>query len=158
MTLLAKAQRAALLVGAVGIVAGFIASIGHLLLPPLAVASMVLWILALTLVAAVCGVCSALRLRSIEQRRWEVVADLALTSGERQIAHREAEGERRWALLSFLLPPLGLGYWLGNQPTQRGTLAWAPAAGLVIYLLTWWVMARRVERGAEPATGGEERP
>lgn len=128
------------------ILAGFLASIGHLLLAPLGLPSLLVWIGGLIIVSVVSGICSGFRLRSIEQLRWQVVADTALTSGERQTAHREAESERRWALLSFLLLPLGFGYWLGGQPTQRGTLAWAPAAGLVVYLLAWWLTARGVER------------
>ncbi len=155
MTLLATMQRLAFLLGAGGILAGFLASIGHLLLAPLSPVAMTLWLGLLGLVAVACGVCSALQLRSIERRRWQTVADSSLTSGERQIAHREAEGERRWALLSFLLTPLGFGYWLGGQPTERSTLAWAPAAGLVVYLLSWWLTARRVESSTAPPAGGE---
>ena len=145
MTPLEIAQRAALIAGGLGILAGFLASIGYLLLAPLSVLAMLLWIGLLLVLAVVCGALSSSRLVAIERRRWRAVEDLSLTSGERQLAHREAESERRWALLSFLLPPLGLGYWLGGQPTERTTLAWAPAAGLVVYLLSWWLAARRLD-------------
>lgn len=155
MTTLGVAQRVALLLGGTSILAGFLASIGYLLLAPLGLSSIFIWIGALVIVAVVSGICSGFRLRTIEQLRWQVVADTALTSGERQTAHREAESERRWALLSFLLLPLGFGYWLGGQPTERGSLAWAPAAGLVVYLLAWWLTSRRVE-GAEGKSDAPE--
>ena len=46
---------------------------------------------------------------------WEVVEDSTLTSGEREIAHRDAGLAKKAAGTMFLVAPLGLGLWLSYQ-------------------------------------------
>lgn len=101
------------------------------------------WLLhpVLLLLAAAGGWATLLRNREIDRRRWEIVEDPTLTSGEREYAHREAERERRVAATAFLLGPLTLGYWMAYQfnveerITAADFLVVPPLAGYVLGLL-----------------------
>lgn len=66
-------------------------------------------------VGAGAGVATMLRGVEIDRKRWEIVEDPLLTSGERQYAHKEAERQRRAAGTLLLLGPVVLGYWLAYQ-------------------------------------------
>ncbi|MEJ2086870.1 MAG: hypothetical protein P8Y44_14615 [Acidobacteriota bacterium] len=76
-----------------------------------------LWLLhpLLLLLGAVSGVLSLRRSEEIDRQRWRVAEDSTVTRGEREYAHKEAEGERRWAGVCFAGGPLMLGYWLAYQ-------------------------------------------
>lgn len=69
----------------------------------------------MVVVGAVSGFCFSLRAREIDAERWRVVDDAALTTGEREYAHKEAEREKKTAGVVFLMAPLTLGYWLGSH-------------------------------------------
>lgn len=61
------------------------------------------------------GYLTVRRTEEIDARRWQVLDDPHLTTGEREWAHREAERQRRIAGTVFLLAPTLLGYWLAYQ-------------------------------------------
>lgn len=92
-------------------------------------------------VGALGGAVTRLRVVEIDQRRWEIVAEPKLTSGEREWAHKNAEHEIRRAGLVFLLPPLALGVWLGNHfhgdsaPLAAMMMAFSPILGFGLGLL-----------------------
>jgi hypothetical protein len=76
------------------------------------------------------------RHRQIDQRRWEILADSALTKGERDYAHREAERQRRVAATAFGAAPVGLGYWMAYQMEAAGfTVFLLPASPLLGFAL-----------------------
>lgn len=66
-------------------------------------------------VGAAGGLAAVLRIREIDRRRWELVSDPTLTKGERELAHREAERERRFAGTAFLAGPFMFAYWMLYQ-------------------------------------------
>ena len=61
------------------------------------------------------GFLALVRSRLIEREMWRIVEDSDLTSGERELAHREAGREKRATGTMFLVGPLGLGLWLAYQ-------------------------------------------
>lgn len=71
--------------------------------------------LVLLAVGAAAGWATLLRSREIDRRRWDILRDPHLTSGEREYAHKEAERQRTWAGTSFLAAPTVLGYWVAHQ-------------------------------------------
>lgn len=132
---------------------GFLASIGLALLalPPAA-----FWPMSLLLAVAGAGggVATVVRGHQIDRRRWEVVEDPLLTSGERKYAHKEAERERRWAGTVFFAAPIALAYWSsyhfpeGSGMATSPLLALFPLLGYLAGLLaTHWRERRR--RGVE---------
>lgn len=143
-----------MVVAGVAFVLGFLASIDVLLFPrgPESAA----WLLhpLLLVLGAAAGGTTAVRGRQIDKKRWELVEDPLLTDGERELAHREAERERRWAGTVFFVVPIFLGYWMAYQ--FRGTGGGTPATSLLIgtpmvgFLLGLFLTQR--------ALGPEERP
>lgn len=108
-------QRIAVWVAGVSVLLGLGASTGCVVVPkgPPSFA----WLLhpLVMLLGALGGYATMLRKREIDERRWEIVQDDQLTSGERQYAHREAEREIRIAGTVFLLAAVGFGYWMAYQ-------------------------------------------
>lgn len=127
---LRPAQTAATVLAVLALVLGFLASIGVTFLPQ--GGETTAWILhpLLFLTGAAGGLATAVRGRQVDQKRWELLDDPMLTSGEREMAHREAERERRWAGTVFFVAPILLGYWLANQ------LSGEDGGSLLTYLLT----------------------
>lgn len=109
-----------------GLVLGFLASIGLRLFPPLDRTGF--WIVAVLLVAAGAGggVATVVRAREIDRRRWELVEDPLMTSGEREYAHKEAERQRRWAGTVFFTTPVALAYWAAYQLASEAVLGAPP--------------------------------
>lgn len=134
-------QRVAVWVAGVSIALGLGASTGCAVVPkgPPSFA----WLLHPLVMAlgALGGYATVLRKREIDRRRWEVVQDDLLTSGERQWAHREAERDIRMAGTVFLLAAVGFGYWMAyqfnveDQVTVADFLIVTPLLGFVIGLL-----------------------
>ena len=151
MTRLERLQQAAIVVAVAAALLGFLASVGKKLLPPLA-GSLAPFLHTLFLVAgASAGWVADRRHREIERRRWQVVEDPQLTSGEREWAHKEAERERRVAHTAFLLAPLFLAYWLAYQFSPgSGLFAGAlPVSALAGYGLGWFVAGRKRPQGED---------
>jgi hypothetical protein len=86
------------------------------------------------------GLAVILRKREIEARRWELVQDGALTSGEREVAHRDADQAVRVAGRTFFLAAVSSGGWLSyqfrdpEQFTPSDLLILAPVLGFLIGL------------------------
>ncbi len=105
----------------------------------------------LAAVGAACGLATVLRHRQIDAKRWEIVQQDGLTSGERQTAHREADREIRFAAATFFLAGVSCGGWLSYQFrdldrfTASDLLILAPVVGFGVAL---WIGGRRF-----PATG-----
>lgn len=127
---LPPAQRAAFWVALGSFVLGFLASIDVLLLPRGEPRSA--WIAhgLLLLLGVLAGFATTVRGRQIDRWRWEILDDPLLTEGERELAHKEAERQRRSAGRAFLLAPLFLGYWMAYQLAGQGG-----EGELVTYLL-----------------------
>ncbi len=75
------------------------------------------------------GVLSIKRARELDQERWRIVGDSALTSGEREWAHKEAERAMRSAATTLLLSACAIGAWLAYQTRIPGTIT---AADLLV--------------------------
>lgn len=137
-----RLQAAAGAAAVAGLVLGFFASIGLRLFPVLSPAGF--WVAAALLLAvgAVGGLATVARGREIDRRRWELVEDPLITSGEREYAHKEAERERRWAGMVFFTAPIALAYWAAYQLSADAALgappllALVPLAGYLAGLLT----------------------
>lgn len=132
MTLsLERLQTAASVAAVAGLVLGFLASLGLRLLPVLSMAGF--WAAAVLLVAAGAGggLATVARGREIDRRRWELVEDPLMTSGEREYAHKEAERERRWAGIVFFTAPIALAYWAAYQLSADAALGAPPLLALV---------------------------
>lgn len=153
---LTRLQQAAGAVAVAGLVLGFLASIDVRLLPP-GDPRVAAWLHPLLLVLGIAaGAAAAERGRQIDRRRWEIVEDPLITSGEREYAHKEAERERRVASTVFLLAPVLLGYWLGYQfsgserPEGGSTVAYlltvTPMVGFVLGL---WLSSALHRPGAD---------
>ena len=71
---------------------------------------------------ALCGLAAVARSREIDRERWRVLADGALTSGEREYAHREAESEIRAAGTVFVLCGVAFGAFGAYQLRDPGTI------------------------------------
>lgn len=127
---LQRAQTVAVVVAVLALALGFLASIGVTFLPR--GGETAAWILhpVLLLIGAAGGLATAIRGRQVDEKRWELLDDPMLTSGEREMAHREAERERRWASTVFFVMPILLGYWWANQ------LSGEDGGSLLTFLLT----------------------
>lgn len=128
---LERLQTAASAAAVTGLVLGFFASIGLRLFPVLSPAG--LWVVAVLLLAvgAGGGFATVARAREIDRRRWELVEDPLITSGEREYAHKEAERERRWAGVVFFTAPIALAYWAAYQLSADAALGAPPLLALV---------------------------
>lgn len=132
MTLpLERFQTAASVAAVAGLVLGFLASLGLRILPVLSSAGF--WVAAVLLVAGGVGggLATVARGREIDRRRWELVEDPLMTSGEREYAHKEAERERRWAGIVFFTAPIALAYWAAYQLSADAALGAPPLLALV---------------------------
>lgn len=95
----------------------------------------------LGLFGAACGLAAVARSREIDRERWRVLGDPALTSGEREWAHKEAEGDIRGAGTTFVLCGVAWGAFGAYQLRQPGILATAdflmvsPLLGFAVGLL-----------------------
>ncbi len=129
--MLERLQTVAVVAAVGGLALGFLASLGVHVTPLLSRTG--LWLTAAALLAAglLGGVATVLRAREIDRRRWEVVEDPLLTSGEREYAHKEAERERRWAGTVFFTSPIALGYWAAYQLGPDAGLAAPPLLAVV---------------------------
>ncbi len=117
-----RLEKVALWVAGLCGVLGILTSGGCLHLPTVPRAALGLLHPLLLAAGAVCGWAVVVRDRAIDRRRWQVVEDDQLTSGEREWAHKEAERQRRRAGISFVGAPLILGYWLAYQVEGAGRL------------------------------------
>jgi hypothetical protein len=125
-----------------GAALGFLASVGVFVLPPLA-PSAVVWLAPTCLLLGLAGGLAARRRGvDIDRRRWEIVADSRLTSGEREYAHKEAERERRLSATALLAGPLAVGYWAAYQAAGDGSTVWTqllPLWPLAGFGAGWWL-------------------
>jgi hypothetical protein len=80
------------------------------------------WLIHLPLfgLGAVGGFLTTRRLKEVEDQRWQAARDPGATKGERKLAHREAERQRRHAGTAFLLAPLGVALWMTYQFESQG--------------------------------------
>jgi hypothetical protein len=133
---LRRIQGAVTVAAGLSLLFGFLASIGARIFPLLTAAGFraVAGLLAVAGIGG--GLATVARARAIDRRRWHVVEDLLLTSGEREYAHKEAERERRWAGTVFLTAPVAIGYWSAYQvPATIDTgmaLGLLPLAGYLV--------------------------
>jgi hypothetical protein len=147
--LLERLQSAGAALAVTAGIAGFLASIGLRQIPALDAGTVRLLGGLLALVGLAGGWATARRAQAIDRVRFEVVADLALTSGEREYAHKEAERERRAAGIVFLALPVALAYWLSYHVTPEikamafPTLTIPPLVGYVVGLGAAHLAARR---------------
>jgi peptidoglycan/LPS O-acetylase OafA/YrhL len=130
-----RLQSLAAVVAVVCGVLGLMTSTGCPVLPegdPSAVAPLHL---AMLLIGALAGVCTLLRTREVDRERWRAVEDSALTSGEREWAHKEADQSKKSAGIAFLMAPLTLGFWMAyhfgveGQVTAASFLTLTPLVG-----------------------------
>ncbi len=132
---------------------GILTSGGCLHLPAAPRATLALLHPLLLAVGALAGWAVVVRGRDIDRRRWQIVEDDQVTSGERRWAHKDAERRRRWAGTWFVGAPLMLGYWLAYQVEGGGRLLAAQLlpvsalAGTVIGLVAGRLHGRRKEAG-----------
>jgi hypothetical protein len=158
---LERLQRASLWIAAAAALLALVAAAGRGPLPDRGGA----WVwglhpLVLALGAAA-GALTTARHRQIDRERWERVQDSALTKGERQWAHQEAEAQRKRAAASFLASPVLLAGWFAShlrqvEPSLSGELLPITAlAGYGLGLLGSYWRARRGEPGpgAAPSPG-----
>lgn len=129
--MLERLQTAAAVAAVVGLLLGFLASIGVHVAPPLSRTGLWVTVVALFAGGLLGGAATVLRARAIDRRRWEAVEDPLITSGEREYAHKEAERERRWAGTVFFTSPIALGYWAAYQLGPDVGLAAPPLLAVV---------------------------
>jgi len=103
------------MLSAAGALLGFLASIGVHWLPPWPTGALWGVLPGLALLGVAGGWVTRWRLVGIDLRRWRIVADDLLTSGEREYAHHEAERQRRVSATALLAGPLAIGYWSAYQ-------------------------------------------
>jgi hypothetical protein len=108
-------QTVAAVTGGVALLLGLLASVDVLLFPR--GGPWVAWVLhpLFFILGAAGGMAAVIRGRHADRQRWEVLEDPRLTDGERELAHRVAERERRWAGTVFFMAPLFLSYWMAYQ-------------------------------------------
>jgi hypothetical protein len=88
-----------------------------------------------------CGLAAVARSREIDRERWRVLGDPAISSGEREYAHREAEAELRSAGRVLVLSGVALGAVGAYQLREPGKIGAAdllivtPLAGFALGLL-----------------------
>jgi len=104
---------------------GFLASIGHGVLPPLAAALVGPLALLLTAGGAAAAWIGNRRGLEIDRERFAFVEDPLATRDERKLAHQEAERQHRLSMTALVAAPLALGYWLAYELPRE--LRWAPA-------------------------------
>lgn len=124
MSPLERLERVALWIAVTCGTLGFLTSAGCANLPELPSAAVPWLHLLLFPFGAAAGLFATRRGAEIDRRRWQIVQDPSLTSGEIDWAHKNAENSRRWAGSKFLAAPVLLGYWMAYQVEGRGaTLA-----------------------------------
>lgn len=138
MSRLERAQRLAIFLAVGSGVLGFLASIGLYLLPIRAAGAA--WLLhpALLALSLAGGYATVLRGQEIDRRRWEILEEPLLTSGEREYAHKEAERQRRVAATAFFAAPVFVGFWMTSQFAVEGEISLAhffPIPTLLGYVL-----------------------
>jgi hypothetical protein len=69
-----------------------------------------------------CGLAAVGRAREIDRERWRVLADDALTKGEREWAHKEAESEIRGSGTVFVLCCVAWGAFGAYQLREANTV------------------------------------
>lgn len=117
------------------VVIGFFASVGHGPLPPVPHALVVPLHLAIGALGAAAAWIAGRRQVEIDAQRFAYAQDPHATKGERELAHKEAEREIRFAHMALVGVPLALGYWLAYE-FAPGAPPWAralPASALVGY-------------------------
>jgi hypothetical protein len=146
---LERLQTFAAIAAVAGLVLGFLASVGLRPFPLLGRGGF--WIVAVLLAEAGAGggVATVVRAGEIDRRRWELVEDPLMTSGEREYAHKEAERQRRWAGTVFFTAPVALAYWAAYQLAPEAALgappllAGFPLAGYLAGLVAAHLAQRR---------------
>jgi hypothetical protein len=102
-------------------------------------------------VGGAAGMVAAARGREIERERWRVIEQPGLTKGERELAHREAEADRKRAGIAFLLAPVGIGFALATHFSIAASTRVADVVlvtALAGFALGLWLGGRR--RGEQP--------
>lgn len=148
---LEAADRVGWVLTASGALLGFLASIGVYWLPSWPVGALWAVLPALLLLGLAGGGMARWRLAAIDVRRWRIVADDLLTSGEREYAHHEAERQRRVSATAILAGPLAIGYWTAYQFTAADELLLIQLLPLVpmVGCLTGWFAGRGITASTE---------
>lgn len=136
-----RADRIGWLLATSGALLGFLASIGVHVLPPWPLGAAWAVVPGLALLGFAGGWVTRWRLAMIDFRRWRIVADNRLTTGEREYAHHEAERQRRLAATALLAGPLAIGYWMAYQfVTGEGysPIQLLPLVPMIGYLVGWF--------------------
>lgn len=151
---LQRLEKVALWIGIVAGTLGFLTSAGCVRLPELPGATVPWLHLVLFGFGAVAGLLATRRGEEIDRRRWEIVQDGSLTSGEIDWAHKDAENSRRWAGSKFLGAPVLLGYWMAFQVEGRGSTLAAQllAATALVGCFAGLLLARLRRSPAGPAS------
>lgn len=103
------------------------------------------------------GWLTTVRNRQIDQQRWELVQDPALTRGEREWAHKEAEADRKRAAASFLASPLLIAGWLaysvreGAPPLASDLMPTSALIGFGLGLA--WAYLKQRRQPPQPPAG-----
>lgn len=121
-------------------VLGFAASLGHGWLGLAAWLAPFLHLL-LGLLGAAAAVAASRRTEQIDRQRFEIATAPAVTRGERELAHREAERQIRTATTALVAAPLLLGYWLAYE-LPAGVGPWGralPATALAGFAVAFWL-------------------
>ena len=139
-------QRVAFWVAITAAALGFVTSAGCGFGPKIPQSGLGLLHGALIVIGILAGYLAVARGDEIDRERWQIAEDPALTSGERDYAHKNAERLRRSASTAFLAAPLMLGYWLAYQVEGEGEALKAqllPVSALVGAVIGWIVARRR---------------
>ncbi|MEE2777895.1 MAG: hypothetical protein VYE73_14160 [Acidobacteriota bacterium] len=151
---MAKLQSVAFGVAVVCAVLGLFTSTGCPVLPEGDTVLVVPLHLLVILVGAAAGLAIPFRARRIDEERWRLVQDPDLTSGERQYAHKEADGQKKSVGIVFVMAPLTLGFWMASHFRNPATITAAdfltvtPLAGFAAGLgLGWWLTKHKAPPG-----------
>lgn len=151
-----KVQSGALIFAVVCGALGLLTSTGCPVLPPGDPRAVALLHPLVIVMGALAGFLLPFRTRAVDEERWRVVEDAALTSGEREYAHQEAEREKKTAGIVFLMAPLTLGFWLAyhfrqETITAADFLTVTPLLGFAMgWPAGWWASGRKRAGPAGP--------